>query len=289
MIEQRLLERFYGRAKAERWSVPLDVFRDALERGLTRTCSGATPSTRDVERYLDGLHLEDLALACACGVGNESAWEHFIAEHRPVLYRAADALDASGSACEVADSLYAELYGIRATGEHCQSLFRYFHGRSSLATWLRAVLAQRWVDRIRIERRSVALDDDHVASIPERAKDPDAQRFAALVREALHEAVTGLQPRDRLRLRSYYEHNLTLAQIGKITREHEATVSRHLARTRKVLKSEVEARLRRNAGLAEDEIVRCLESARDDAGMLDIDELFRSDTVRKNGTLERSE
>ena len=34
-----------------------------------------------------------------------------------------------------------------------QSLFRYFHGRSSLATWLRAVLAQRVVDAVRVERR----------------------------------------------------------------------------------------------------------------------------------------
>src|SRR5688572_27470643 len=160
MIERRLLERLHRKAKCERWSVPLDVFRDALERGVARGSPGGGSSSRDLERYLESLHLEDLALACACSTGDERAWEHFIAEHRPVLYRAADALDASGTAREVADSLYAELYGVRAAGDRCQSLFRYFHGRSSLATWLRAVLAQRWVDRVRIERRSVPLDDD---------------------------------------------------------------------------------------------------------------------------------
>ena len=34
-------------------------------------------------------------------------------EYRPVLYRAADALDRGGGAREIADSLYAELYGIK--------------------------------------------------------------------------------------------------------------------------------------------------------------------------------
>ena len=284
MVEPQLLQRCYRRANAERWSVPLAVFEEALERGITRAASA-----REVERYLNGLHLEDLALACGCGVGDERAWEHFVAMHRPVLYRAADALDASGAAREVADSLYAELYGVRGTGEHCESLFRYFHGRSSLATWLRAVLAQRWVDRIRLERRSVPLDDDRIASVPDRTADPDAQRFATIVRGALHAAVRRLDARDRLRLRSYYEQDLTLAQIGKITGEHEATVSRHLARTRRILKSGVEEYLRRNARMTDAEIARCLASAMDDAGTLDLAELFRSDTLRKNGAVERSE
>jgi RNA polymerase sigma-70 factor, ECF subfamily len=289
MIERRLLERLHRKAKCARWSIPLDLFREALERGVARVFSDAAPSSRDLERYLDGLHLEDLALACACSIGNEEAWEHLILEHRPVLYRAADALDASGGAREVADSLYAELYGVRATGDDCRSLFRYFHGRSSLATWLRAILAQRWVDRIRLERRSLALDEEQLVSIPERPKDPDAQRFAALVRDALHAAVARLESRDRLRLRSYYEQDLTLAQIGRITGEHEATVSRHLARTRKVLRVDVEASLRQHSRLTEGEIARCLESAMDDAGMLDMAELFRGDTARKNDAVERSE
>ena len=289
MIEHRLLERVYRKAKGDRWSIPLDTFRDALERGIARVYPGAVPSPRDVERYVDGLHLEDLALACACTTVDERAWEHFIAVHRPVLYRAADALDASGGAREVADALYAELYGVRATGEGRQSLFRYFHGRSSLATWLRAVLAQRWVDRVRIERRTVSLDDDHAASIPQRANDPERERFAAVVRDALHDAVRLLEPRDRLRLRSYYEQDLTLAQIGRITGEHEATVSRHLARTRKQLKLAVEGHLRQHARMTVAEIARCLASVMDDAGMLDMAELFRGETARKNGAFERSE
>ena len=74
-------------------------------------------------------------------------------EHRPGLYRAADAIAPGGNGRELADSLYADLFGLQSQGGERRSLFRYFHGRSSLATWLRAVLAQRHVDGIRTGRR----------------------------------------------------------------------------------------------------------------------------------------
>ena len=83
-------------------------------------------------------------------------------EYRPVLYRAADALDRGGGARELADSLYAELYGIKDRPGDRRSLFHYFQGRSSLATWLRAVLAQRYVDRLRAQRRFEPLPDEEL-------------------------------------------------------------------------------------------------------------------------------
>ena len=65
---------------------------------------------------LSSLHLEDLALACACALGDAAAWDHFVLEMRPGLYRAADALDPTGAARELADSLYADLYGVDQRG-----------------------------------------------------------------------------------------------------------------------------------------------------------------------------
>ena len=58
--------------------------------------AGAQPSARDVEQYFASLHLSDLALATACIDGHEAAWEHFVLEYRPALYRAADAIDPGG-------------------------------------------------------------------------------------------------------------------------------------------------------------------------------------------------
>src|SRR5207302_9258102 len=78
---------------------------------------------------------------------------------------------------EIADSLYAELYGIRTTGGERQSLFRYYQGRSSLATWLRAVLAQRYVDRVRVQRRVEPLSDQEEAPArPGSHDEPDPDR-----------------------------------------------------------------------------------------------------------------
>src|SRR4029079_14180055 len=100
------------------------------------------------------------ALARPWAEGTEPAWDRFVRDYRPVLYRAADALDPSGGARELADSLYGDLYGVQVRGSDRRSLFRYFQGRSSLATWLRAVLAQRYVDRLRAGRRLTPLPDD---------------------------------------------------------------------------------------------------------------------------------
>jgi RNA polymerase sigma-70 factor, ECF subfamily len=85
-------------------------------------------------------HAADLELARRCAIGDEAAWDRFVLEFRPVLYRAADMLEPGGGARDLADALYADLYGVNERDGERRSLFRYFQGRSSLATWLRAVL-----------------------------------------------------------------------------------------------------------------------------------------------------
>jgi RNA polymerase sigma-70 factor (ECF subfamily) len=268
-----LVRRLYERAKAGRWALPERAFAEAL--GVSAAKAG-DPASRDVERYLGTLHLEDLALACACAEGIDAAWEHFVLQYRPILYRAADALEPGGGAREIADSIYADLYGLDERDGVRRSLFRYFHGRSSLATWLRAVLAQRQVDRVRSHRRLEPLEGDE--SIPSRAvpvsADPDRARYLEVVGEALAAAIAELADRDRLRLGCYYGQQLTLAEIGRLLGEHEATASRHLARTRKVLREAVERRLRAVHGFSEAEVARCVESAMDDPGPLDLEAML---------------
>ena len=217
-------------------------------------------------------HAADLELARRCADGDPAAWERFIAEYRPVLYRAADALDSSGGAREIADSLYAELYGVRGSGGERRSLFQYFHGRSTLGAWLRAVLAQRYVDRLRVQRRLTPLpdEDETPAADPGDLPDPNRSRYLVLVRQALGLAVGRLDARDRLRLACYYVQELTLAQTGRLLNEHEATVSRQLARTRRTLRGEVERDLRENAGLNGDQIAECFASVAEDPGPLDL-------------------
>ena len=273
------MERLHRDSHADRWSVPVDRFGAALQASADRA------TTTDLRRYLGGLHLEDLALACACVAGDERAWEHFVREHRPVLYRAADALSPGGGARELADSLYADLYGLQ-DGEH-RSLFRYFHGRSSLATWLRAVLAQRHVDAIRAGRRLDPLPADDHPSAPVAATgpaaDPDRVRYLALMQRALKVAVSMLAARDRLRLGCYYTQELTLAETGRVLKEHEATVSRQLAKTRRTIRAHVERHLRDEAGLDAAQIERCFAYVLEDPGPFDLGGI-----IRKNPEPDRS-
>jgi RNA polymerase sigma-70 factor (ECF subfamily) len=217
----------------------------------------------------DPAHAEDLALARACEAGDEAAWERFVREYQPVLQRAAQAIDPAGGASETADALIGELYS--------KKLFRYFHGRSRLSTWLRAVLAQRHVDRIRERERTEPLPESEKEWPLATAASFDAgerERFAAAVRRALADAIAALEPRDRLRVRCYYIDGMKLAAIGRLLREHEATASRNLERTRQDLRQAVEADLRRSAGFDARAFAECIGAVLEDPGNIDIGELM---------------
>jgi len=230
------------------------------------------------------MHAADLELARQCAAGEPAAWDRFVLEYRPVLYRAADALNPHGGAREIADSLYAELYGIKDANGERLSLLRSFQGRSSLATWLRAVLAQRYVDLLRTERRLEPLRDEQeesratagrqVRALDTTEPDPERPRYVALIRAALAGALGRLRDKDRLRLACYYVRDLTLAETGRILTEHEATVSRQLARTRRAIRDDVERQLREQEGFSDAQIAECFASVAADPGPLDLMPLF---------------
>jgi RNA polymerase sigma factor (sigma-70 family) len=247
---------------------PAERFALALER--SGAGSGDTASQPWVE---------DLALAVACADGHEAAWDYFVRAYRPQLYAAARAIVREGgeaAARELADSVYAELFGLSQREGKRRSLFDYFHGRSKLSTWLRAVLAQRYVDSRRAASRLESLDaqvaagdeaqDSRPRTVPEPVApaappDPDRARLLLLLQRSLEAALVALDPRDRLRLALYYVQDLTLAQIGRLVDESEATVSRKLERTRRELRAGVERSLREAHRLSDAELRLCFEYA----------------------------
>ena len=268
-----------------------DVFAGALATSAASVFRDRDPAPRELARLLESLHLEDLGLAVGCADGNEAAWEHFVREFRPVLYRSADAIDPTGGARELADSLYADLYGLSEREGQRRSLFGYYHGRSGLATWLRAVLAQRHVDRIRAQRRVDPLPDENDephSAVAAGAPDPDRARLVVMIRDALEAVLSRLGARDRLRLSLYYAQQLTLAEVGRVTGEHEATVSRHLTRTRRTIRGDLERHLRDEARLSDAEITQGFEYAMEDAGPIDLGEILDETGERKKPEARRS-
>ena len=295
VLPASLVARLHREADAARWQVSPERLAQAVSDGLARTI-GTAPSPSAIEQYVAGLHLADLALACACIDGDEAAWAHLVGELRPVLYRVADLLAPGGAGRELADAVYGDLFGTTVVDGERRSLLRYFHGRSSLATWLRAVLAQRQVDGVRAGRRQEPLPDDEsgrAIAQPTAAPDPERSRWVAAVRRGLGAALRALPDRDRLRISLYYAQDLTLAQIGRVTGEHESTVSRHLRRLRRGLREAIEQHLIQQEQLAPGAAIECLTSVIEDAGALDLQELLEpAPTVpserRKNSAPARS-
>jgi RNA polymerase sigma-70 factor len=257
----RLATELQGEAMCARWGLPPEAFAESLRRSAEKRFGCAQTDPGDVEVYLKSLHLEDLALACACSEGIEKAWEFFIVHFRQDLRHAASAmLRGSGRADEaraeeLADSLYAELYGVRSSADgRRKSLFEYFHGRSKLSTWLRAVLAQKQVDLFRTSGRTVSLEAEMEGEAPRELAgrtesvpaDPDRERYIGRFEGALSTALANLTPRERMILACYYVDQLTLAEIGRLLREHESTVSRQLERLRRALREGVTQALRRD-------------------------------------------
>ncbi len=269
-LQSSIVTELYQRAGADRWQLAQDEFAEALNRSTSSRFRDqpTDESEKEIATYLASLHIEDLALACACRHGSVSGWEHFVTNYRPVLYGAAISLAREVlRAREIADSLFAELYGLEQREGRRRSLLEYFYGRSSLATWLRAVVAQRYVDGYRAARRDeaiglrVSLEDP--ASDPGN-DDPNRSRYLTALSESLAAALAELEPRQRLILSYYYLRELTLAQIGRLMNEHESTVSRKLDRIRRQLRKRVERILRREKHLSDEQISLCYDYAMDD-------------------------
>ena len=81
---------------------------------------------------------------------------------------------------------------------------------------------------------------------------------------------------------------LTLAEIGRLLKEHEATVSRQLARTRRALLENVERQLRDGAKLSDAQIAECFAAASEEAGPLDLRQWLGSEDPRKKSAPHRS-
>src|SRR5581483_827016 len=188
-----------------------------------------------------GLKLEELALARACAAGIEAAWDIFLARYREKLYDAAWAIAREESAArELADSLYANLYGMNERDGRRVSKLASYMGRGSLEGWLRTVLAQEHVDRYRSRRRLVSLDEEEEAGhqfiAAERVEEQPAD--PRLV-QAVDQALGKLPAEDRYVLASYFLDERTLAEIAKSLGVHESTISRRLDKITKSLHAAV--------------------------------------------------
>lgn len=250
------VDSLYAASRAAEWRLARASFAAALERSVCKRFAEGPITRENLQEYLDTLHVDDLVLASACMEGSEAAWECFVQSYRSYLRAVAVSITTgsrSGTdAQELADSLFAELFGLVDGKRGEVSLFRYFHGRSSLKTWLRAILAQRHIDRVRQSRRWESIereDGEEEKLLPSQndvgpSPDPHRSKYIQRFLLALSTCLNTLHAQDRKRLELYYARAKTLAEIGRLLGEHESTVSRNLERAGREIRAKVEDCLR---------------------------------------------
>jgi RNA polymerase sigma-70 factor len=275
---QRLLARAGSVRALDAGAVAARV-RASVEKYLLRHRPEA--SDKEVNAFVDSLHAEELLLVVACERGDESAWNELMEQYRSTVLSAARGSSAGeAEAEELADSAWAELYGLRAREDgRPAGKLAYYSGCGSLGGWLRAVVGQLAVDRHRRTSRLVQTEEasefDRAAAEVQEAdgwrpvapRDPEsglAERDAArAVEEALARALGTLDAEDRLLFKLYYFDGLRLKEAGALLGVHEATASRRLTRLHAEVRRRVEAVLTNERKWTREEVARTLaETAR---------------------------
>ena len=228
----------------------------AVEKYLLRH----DPNTphNEISKFIDEMQADDLCLIIACERGDESAWTDLVERFTATVRSAARSASSNEDAAEdLAQSIWAELYGLRARKDGMPaSKLAYYSGRGSLAGWLRAVVAQLAVDTFRKQSRLVQTEED--TDLDRLARDTQvaegqpvlagmanpeesmSNRFAQTdMQQALSTSVQGLPAEDRLLVKLYYFDNLRLREAGAVLGVHEATASRRLTRIQTGLRKRV--------------------------------------------------
>jgi RNA polymerase sigma-70 factor (ECF subfamily) len=221
----------------------------------------AGASQEDARIFLLTLRIEELALAHACAAGSNSAWEIFLTRYREKLYQSALRIARENSAArDLADSLYAELYGTTVRDGERISKLASFTGRGSLEGWLRTVLAQEFVNRYRRTKRLVSLDEESEDGAQFAAPQPEPIPSAdSRLESATGAALAALSAEDRMVLAAYYLDGRTLAEIARMLGVHESTISRKVDKLAKSLRKKILAGLMQQ-GMARRQAEEALEA-----------------------------
>jgi RNA polymerase sigma-70 factor (ECF subfamily) len=235
-----LLGELHSRGECEKVGLSREAFSAILADVAAKYLPTST-GRGEACTFLKSLRVEELALARACAAGHNLAWEIFLTRYREKLCQAALRIAREDSAArDLADSLYAELYGTTTREGERFSKLSSFTGRGSLEGWLRTVLAQEFVNRYRRTKRLVSLDEEgedgsqFAAPEPEIIHSPDDR-----LEQATDAGLAGLSIEDRMVLASYYLDGRTLAEIARMLGVHESTISRKVDKLAKSLRKAI--------------------------------------------------
>ncbi|MGO9124110.1 MAG: RNA polymerase sigma factor [Terriglobales bacterium] len=239
-----LVNELYQKSRGAEFGLTVEAFEQAVQEVITKYLPANAPRT-GVYDFCTNLRVEELALARACAGGHERAWEIFLTRYREKLYNIAGYIAKESSAArELADSLYADLYGTTTRDGKRTSKLASYTGRGSLEGWLRTVMAQEFVNRYRRQRRTVSLDEESEEGAQFAAASPEpAIAVDPRVEKAIDTALAELSSEDKFVLASYFLDSRTLAEIARALHVHESTISRKVDKLAKSLRKQILAGL----------------------------------------------
>ena len=223
-----------------------DMDQAVLIKVLAEIVKQRNPASDNVseQSFLASLRLEELVLARACARGNERAWEVFLTRFRATLYETAYKIaKIESEARSLADSLYAELYGIDPKGQQRTSKLLYYHGRGSFEGWLRTVIAQEYVNRYRSTKLETSLEGAMEDGAQFAAFDPEVMVADPRLQAAVSAELSELDVEARFLMAAYYLDRRTMAEIAKLQGVHESTISRKLERVASGVHKRIRQRL----------------------------------------------
>jgi RNA polymerase sigma-70 factor (ECF subfamily) len=241
-----VLNELYQKSRGAEFDLTVEAFEQVVQEVVAKYVP-ADAARAGVHDFCSSLRVEELALARACAAGHERAWEVFLTRYREKLYNIAGYIAKESSAArELADSIYADLYGTTTRDGKRNSKLASYTGRGSLEGWLRTVMAQEFVNRYRRQRRTVSLDEESEEGVQFASANPEpVVAVDSRVEIATDEALAELSPEDKFILASYFLDSRTLAEIARSLHVHESTISRKVDKLAKSLRKRILAGLGR--------------------------------------------
>jgi RNA polymerase sigma-70 factor (ECF subfamily) len=211
--------------------------------------------------FIDSLHTCDVYLAVACAQHNAAAWSRFMRLYQKYLKDIANSVSPSSDAAgELADSVLVELFLPDRSGH---SRIASYHGRSSLATWLRVIVCNRASnERARKDNSLERIDSMPAVAVTAGVRNIEAVlralRYEDMIEDSLRKSCNCLTDRERLLLLLRYDEELQVSQIARLLGVCPSTVTRQLERVQGKLRENVVSTLASQHNLQQDAIEECL-------------------------------
>jgi RNA polymerase sigma-70 factor (ECF subfamily) len=237
-----------------RFAVGAEQFAECV---LTR----ARDAGEDPIGYTRLLNLDDLYLASACALRDEQAWAEFGRLHFGFMREFARRFLRGPDAAELTDRVIADLWEKGKLGR--------FEGRSSLRTWLGAVVAHAALQAGKVARRresEAEHDGGQIARMSAASATPEDEEAARVLAGITSEAIRGLPDQEKLLLLLHYEQGLSLDHIAPLLDSSKATLSRRLKQVREQVRATIERVARERYRSSGDEV-----RAKVDLGRLELD------------------